>query len=173
MAILTSKGLPTGKEPTPEQAPAPAAVAAPSQSNPARVVFVLPFAAPGVKTMAAFYDDRGNEMQLPLDDRRYVVDEPDYNKREALKALLVKNGFVIDGEPPKAEKPEPEASQEEIVLQHPDGYVDAEFMLGKKKVLIERGLVNTADLRLVKQLVAKGYIVQNPHTLERALEGKE
>ena len=172
MAILTSKELSVGKGPAPE-APVPAATAAPPVPVSGRVVFVLPFAAPGVKTMAAFYDDRGNEVQVPLDDRRYIVDEPDHNKRDALSALLVKNGFVIEGEAPKAEKPEPEASKEEIVLQHPDGAVDAEFLIGKKKVLIERGLVNTSDLRLVKQLVAKGYIVQNPHALERALEGKE
>ena len=58
-----------------------------------------------------------------------------------------------------------------IRLQHPDytpsNAVTVKFMAGPLEVEIENGFVETLNPLLVETLVGMGYIVMNPHDLEK------
>ncbi len=132
-------------------------------------------------------DGKNTEMPLELVDGEYIVDEPDLGKRRMIVASLVRAGFkpagVIEEKEPTGGPPAggetgskaPTTIEERIRLMHPDNtpgnVIDGvEVTAGHKKVKVEAGIVETEDLKVVAALVKKGFIVQNPHALERAEE---
>ena len=129
----------------------------------------------GAKCTVGIFLQDGTEMQIDLIDGEYVLDEEKDTRRKFMVASLVKAGFRSAGvvvEPEK--KKAPDRYPETIVLEHPDNtpgnLIDTEVTVNRKKIKVEAGIVKTDDPKVVAALAKKGYLVQNPHALERSQE---
>jgi len=169
----------------------PAAV--PSEGDDMKEVFVLdnaPVAEPGTKAIhckPGIYLTDGGEMIVEVVDGRYTLEEEDPGRRQMLKESLLKAGFRLgptfpgdeDKEPKKARKPAKTAEKFDhaIELAHPDNtpgnLINASMRAAGKRIKIKDGIVKTDDPKVLAALLKKGFIVQNPHTLERETEPQE
>jgi len=173
----------------------PPVAAAPPGGDDMKEVFILdnaPVAEPdctAIHSKPGIYLTGGGEMTVEVIDGRYVLDEKDPARRQMLRESLLKAGFRLgptfpddEGEEPKkARKPAKarEKFDHAIELVHPDNtpgnLINAKVRAAGKRVKVEDGIVKTDDPKVLKALQKKGYIVQNPHTLERETDddGKE
>jgi hypothetical protein len=172
--ILTSRDLETGPRAEPKPQPEVSTQVEAKKEEDMKNVFILKSAPPG-ESSAAFYDEEGKAHQLDLHDRVYQL--PEGENQEVWTRRLLRAGFEVVSHPdvPDA-KPHLKAhTSEDIVLIHPDN-IDSHVIDTKirvkvgsrfKEVAIVNGRVNTRDRALVEVLMKRGYLVENPHTLER------
>ncbi len=136
--------------------------------------------APMGKSSAAFYADRGEEMQVDLEDQVYVLDTGgNVLELERMTVVLQRAGAVLAGDLPDdanrvvpAELEAIPRDEEPVRLLHPDAapqsFIGGAVSYQGKSYPVERGIVATRDLALVRHLVTKGWQVQNANVLERA-----
>ena len=204
--ILTSKSLPVGNQPPPENkgadvratdketvkavrtddaAPPEAAIL--PEGDDMKEVFILdnaPVSEPGRKAILSqpgIYLTDGTEMTVDVVNGRYVLDEEDAGRRQMVKESLLKAGFRSaaiypdDDQEPKEEPKKVEEKVEKfdhrIELMHPDNapgnWINATVRAAGKRLKIVDGLVKVDNPKVLRALLKKGYIIQNPHTLER------
>ena len=143
-----------------------------------REIFVLdnaPVSEPGqepIHSKPGIYLTDGSEMTIEVVDGRYILDEKDPARMVMMKQSLIAAGFrsaeVIPDEP----APEVKTKYEETIeFVHPDNtpgnLINATVRAAGKRLKVKDGLVKTDDPKVARALARKGYIVQNPHTLER------
>ena len=172
----------------------PAAVTPPGGDD-MKEVFVLdnaPVAEAGRKAIHSkpgIYLTDGGEMTIEVVDGRYTLEEEDPGRRQMLKESLINAGFraatVFPNEPIPDELKEPKKKPKEvrkkldhvIELMHPDNtsgnLINATVRAAGKRVKVEDGIAKTDEPRVVEALQRKGFIVQNPHTLEREMDPDE
>lgn len=175
----------------------PPVAVTPPEGDDMKEVFVLdnaPVAEPGRKAIHSkpgIYLTDGGEMTIEVVDGRYTLEEEDPGRRQMLKESLIKAGFrsavVFPDEPDDSKEIDPKKVKARakaraklghmIELAHPDNapgnLINAKIRAAGKRVKVEDGIAKTDEPRVIEALQKKGFIVQNPHTLEREMDPDE
>jgi hypothetical protein len=177
MAILSSKQF--DKERPVEKPAAPVVKAEKKKGEEqVKVRMLLKQVKNDEEANAAFTDEQGVAHNVTLKYGVYeIADGPG---REKEVAMFKAAGFVIldtveDEAPVAPEKPKklPKKFTRTIRLQHPDytpdNAITSDITVGKKKVHLDAGFVESDDPQVVVDLTGQGYLVMNPHDLEKEM----
>jgi hypothetical protein len=123
-----------------------------------------------------YFDKRGVQQTIVLKYGCFDIPKgPEQEEQVAFFKALGFEVFETIEEPAPVEQEAPKAPPGKyavlIRLQHPDftedNAIDSTITVAGEMVKIERGIVETDNPAVVQELQANGYIVQNPHDLEK------
>lgn len=147
---------------------------------------------PGAESNMGYFGEDGSKKSIDIKEGVYehrIGDDPDFAKtdRELTTAGLVRmTDKAEDGdEDPKAPTPSapPKKLKTTIRLAHPDSTpdnritadvpIEIEGEAEPVTVKLKEGLAQSRDLRVIRALEARGYIIQNPLDLEKEIKSLE